>query len=121
MITNNRTTNEKNTNSGTSKVNTSPKRPPYKIELCIIELLERGEAGLIELEALQAYGETCLHSTISTLSNKFNLELKRGSHQHNSKRKVVVNFTRYSLADEQQIINAKTILSQYRTKRGIAA
>lgn len=114
-------TNKTNTDLITKKANIIPKRPPYKIELCITELLERGDAGLVELEAFQAYGETCLHSSISTLANKHNLEFTRVSHRHNSKRNVIVHFIRYSLLNEQQIDGAKALLLQYRSKRNVAA
>jgi hypothetical protein len=69
-----------------TQTNNTAKRAPYKIELCSVELLERGESGLIELEAFQAYGETCLHTTVSKLSNAHGLTFKRSSHQHRSKR-----------------------------------
>lgn len=104
-----------------TQINNTPKRAPYKIELCLVELLEHGEAGLIELEALQAYGETCLHTTISTLSNAHGLTFKRSSHQHRSKRGPIAIFTRYSLADDEQIKKAQKLLKHYRTKRGLAA
>jgi len=114
-------TKKENTNLITKKTKIIPKRPPYKIELCIAELLERGDAGLVELEALQAYGETCLHSSISTLANKYKLEFKRVSHKHNTKRNSTVYFIRYSLLNEQQRGGAKALLSQYRSKRNVAA
>jgi len=104
-----------------TQTNNTPKRAPFKIELCIVELLERRESGLIELEALQAYGETCLHTTISTLSNAHGLTFKRSSHQHRSKRGPITIFTRYSLANEEQIKKAETLLKRYRNKRGLAA
>ena len=101
--------------------NNTAKRAPYKIELCLMELLARRESGLIELEALQAYGETCLHTTISTLSNAHALTFERGSHQHRSKRGPIAIFTRYSLVNDEQSDKAKALLKHYRTKRGLAA
>jgi len=101
--------------------NNTVKRAPYKIELCLMELLARKDSGLIELEALQAYGETCLHTTISTLSNDHGLAFKRDGHKHASKHGLVVRFTRYILANDEQVDKAKALLKHYRVKRGLAA
>ena len=103
-----------------TQANNSAKRTS-KIELCLIELLERGESGLIALEALEAYGDTCLHSTISTLSNDHGLTFKRSRHRHKSERGHTTIFVRYSLANDEQVKKAQTLLKHYRAMRGIVA
>ena len=55
---------------------------------------------LIELEAFNLYGETCLHSTISTLSNQKKIRFHRKSEAHQHKNGGVTHFTRYTLFNE---------------------
>jgi len=93
-------------------------KPPTKIELCLIELLKHGAHGLIELEALAAYGETSLHSTVSTLANSKGLIFKREKQRHNNRRGGAVYFTRYSLLNDGEITKAKSLLNTYQAKRG---
>ena len=71
------------------KANTPNDSPKYIITL--IHLLERRSTGLNELEALGLYGETCLHSTISTLSNGHGMTFKRKRepHQHRGGKRLV--------------------------------
>ena len=71
--------------------------PKYIITLRI--LLQR---SLIELEALSIYGETCLHSTISTLSNQKGIRFYRKSEAHKHRNGGVTHFTRYSIFDEDK-------------------
>jgi hypothetical protein len=92
-------------------------KSPLKIELCLIELLNRGDAGLVELEALQAYGETCLHTTISTLANSKNLIFKRQKENHIHQYRGKVYFTRYSLLNDEETAKAQALLKCYQAKR----
>jgi hypothetical protein len=94
-------------------------KPPTKIELCLIELLKHGAHGLIELEALAAYGETSLHSTISTLANSKDLTFKREKQIHKNRQGGAVYFTRYSLLNDDEITKAKSLLNTYQAKRGL--
>jgi hypothetical protein len=94
-------------------------RPPFKIELCVDELTIRSIKGMNELEALQAYGETCLHTTISTLANKHGLIINRRSEPHNHMRGGVTHFTRYSLVDELSKRKALDLLVHYQKRRGV--
>jgi hypothetical protein len=103
----------------TQQVKCTKIRPPFKIELCIEELLYRGEKGMIELEALQVYGETCLHTTISTLANKHGLIIARKTEAHNHRRGGVTHFTRYTLIDELSVRKANSLLSHYMKRRGV--
>lgn len=98
--------------------NTEIVKRPLKIELCLMELLHRGGAGLVELEALQAYGETCLHTTISTLANSKGLIFKRQQQSHVHQYRRTVYFTRYSLLNDEETNKAKVLLNHYQSKRG---
>jgi hypothetical protein len=106
-------TSETQSSALTSQVKYTKTRAPFKIELCIDELLLRSSEGLIELEALQAYGETCLHSSVSTLSNKHDLIINRKTEPHQHRRGGITHFTRYSLVDEDSIKKAHNILAHY--------
>lgn len=95
-------------------------RPPYKLELCIKEFLKRCEAGLIQLEALNAYGETCLHTTVATLANDKGLVFKRVPVPHIHRHGGKAIFTRYSLLNEEERAKAKVLLNHFENKRGLA-
>jgi hypothetical protein len=106
-------TSETQSSALTRPVKCTKIKAPFKIELCIDELLLRSSDGMIELEALQAYGETCLHSTISTLSNRHDLIIDRKTEPHQHRRGGMTHFTRYSLIDEESIKKAQNILAFY--------
>ncbi len=95
-------------------------KSPLKIELCLMELLKRGDTGLVELEALQAYGETCLHTMISTLANSKDLIFKRQKESHIHQYRGEVYFTRYSLLNDTETRKAQALLAYYENKRGAA-
>ncbi|MDU0113281.1 hypothetical protein RT723_09795 [Psychrosphaera aquimarina] len=99
--------------------NANKKRPPFKLELCLEELIKRGDAGMFELEALSAYGETCLHTTISALFNKHGLNFSRTPESHHHKRGGETRFTRYSLSGGESFTKAKALLKHYQVKRGV--
>jgi hypothetical protein len=103
----------------TKQVKYTKIRPSFKIELCIDELLYRGPKGMIELEAFQAYGETCLHTTISTLADKHDQIIDRKTEPHMHRRGGITHFTRYSLTDELSIQKAKALLLHYMKLRGV--
>lgn len=113
-------TNQSSAKTDTGSLSQQPKRAPYKIEMCSMELLRRGLNGLVELEALTAFGTTCLHSDISTLYNKHGVIFIRKPEPHQHKCGGTVTFTRYtpaSLADAQKLL---TIVNRYRTKRSLS-
>lgn len=60
------------------------------------------QGSLIELEALGLYGETCLHSTISTLYNQKGIRFHRKRETHRHRGGGITHFTRYSLFDEDR-------------------
>lgn len=65
-----------------------------KYIICLRTLLDR---SLTELEALNLYGETCLHSTISTLYNKKEIRFHRKPEAHKHRGGGVVYFMRYRI------------------------
>jgi len=99
--------------------NANKKRPPFKLELCLEELIKRGDAGMFELEALSAYGETCLHTTISALFNKHGIIFSRTPEIHQSKRGGITKFTRYALSDGVSTAKARNLLKYHQVKRGL--
>lgn len=83
-----------------------------------MELLSRGDAGMIELEAFSAYGDTCLHSTISTLANSHGIFFFRQDKQpHRHRHGGIAYFTRYYLTDDKAKEKAERLLELYRKKR----
>ncbi len=74
---------------------TSQKRLPKKI-VALKYLLRR---SLIQPEAHQLYGESCLHSTISTLANEHYLAFERVPENYGM---FNARFTRYTLKEESR-------------------
>lgn len=112
------TLNQQSTATNKTHNNRKSLKSPLKIELCLMELLNRGDTGLVELEAFRAYGETCLHSTISTLANDKCLTFKRQTESHVHQHRGKVYFTRYSLFDDNETQKAQLLLNNYQSKRG---
>jgi len=113
-------TNQSSAKTDTGSLSQQPKRAPYKIEMCSMELLRRGLNGLVELEALTAFGTTCLHSDISTLYNKHGVIFKREPEPHQHIYGGSVTFTRYtpaSLGDAQKLL---AIANRCRIKRRLS-
>ena len=95
-------------------------KPPFKIELCLTELINRAEQGINQLEAFNAYGETALHSTISALANDHGLLIKRVSEPHTHRHGALTHFNRYSLNTIDSMAHAKRIIASYAKLRGVA-
>jgi len=93
-----------------AKTTSAPKKLPKYI-ITLIHLLERKSAGLNELEAFRLYGETCLHSTISSLDNGHGIAFKRKREPHEHRGGGKTHFMRYWLADEAR---ARILVSLYR-------
>ena len=66
----------------------------YRLPKKIIALKHLLTTSLIEPEALRLYGDTCLHSTISTLCNTHNIEFDRRPEKYGAFHSM---FTRYHL------------------------
>jgi hypothetical protein len=95
-------------------------KPPFKIELCLTELINRTENGLNQLEAFAAYGETALHSTISALANDHGLLIKRVREPHIHRHGTLTHFHRYSLSSIDSMAHAKHLVAAYAKHRGVA-
>lgn len=95
-------------------------KPPFKIELCLTELINRAENGLNQLEAFNAYGETALHSTISVLANDCGLIIKRVREPHIHRHGALTHFNRYSLSSIDSMAHAKHLVATYSKRRGVA-
>ncbi|SIS82658.1 helix-turn-helix domain-containing protein [Neptunomonas antarctica] len=90
---------------------TSNKAKPLPLKIiALTHLLKR---SLITLEATSLYGDTALHSTISTLTHKHGLVFhrKRVTHQHRHGRSVY--FTRYTLSDDSRE-TAEALVKHYK-------
>ncbi len=85
-----------------------PVKIPKKA-LCLAYLMR---CSLIELEALNLYGETCLHSTISELYNRQGLIFKRKPEAHQHRHRGTTHFARYTLAPDSRKA-AAALLAHY--------
>ena len=74
---------------------TSQKKLPKKI-VALKLLLKR---SLIQPEAYASYGETCLHTVISTLSNEHGIAFARASEKYGCHG---ARFTRYTLQEHSR-------------------
>ncbi|OPX56521.1 Helix-turn-helix domain-containing protein [Oceanospirillum multiglobuliferum] len=87
------------------------RKPPKKI-IALQYLMAR---SLIQLEALSLYGETCLHSTISELSNTHGLTIERQPEPHIHQDGGTAYFTRYTLAESSRA-DADNLVKHYLAK-----
>jgi|GEM_PF-5097486 len=104
-----------------SGIKSSRTRPASKLERVLLLLIERKNAGLFALEAIQLCGDTCLNSTVSTLANKYHLEIEREPHYHQREDGEAVRFTRYAIKRKEQRIKALQalrVLSKRRSRKG---
>lgn len=81
----------------------TPKKTPKYI-ICLQHFLARQADGLNELDALRLYNETCLHSTVSTLSNNHGIRFKRKFEPHKHQGGGTTRFMRYWLDDANQAV-----------------
>ena len=88
----------------------STTHPLPKFIITLELMISRGDIGLNQLEAFRIYGETCLHSTVSTLANNHGMGFSRirEPHKHRNRRKV--HFMRYRL---DSIQNALALINHY--------
>jgi hypothetical protein len=96
------------------------KRAPYKYEMCAMELLERGSKGLWALDALRAFGTTCLNSDISDLFNNRGVKFLRKPYHHTTRYETTVIFTLYSPQTKEDVLALVVIVNNARSKRGVA-
>ncbi|MFW8589914.1 hypothetical protein ACOI22_03840 [Glaciecola sp. 2405UD65-10] len=94
-----------------------PAKPPLKVELCLSMMLANGPNGSNQLEAFSEYGETCLHSTISTLANSHGILIHRQTEKHRNRAGGFAHFTRYTLADPYSVELAHALLQRLKARR----
>jgi hypothetical protein len=90
-------------------VNSTP-RPLPKFIITLELMISRGDIGLNQLEAFSLSGETCLHSTVSTLANNHNIGFSRTREPHKHRNGGKVYFMRYRLNSME---NAYTLIEHY--------
>ena len=94
---------------------------PTKHELCIYELLKAGTTGIHKIgQPSQAYGETCLTTTISELGIKRGLTITRERRKHIHRAGEPTYFTWYWFADKQEASKAIKLLNRLRKKREVS-
>lgn len=108
----------KGDNISLDTVDCTPKHPPIKNERSLELALIKGPLGFTQPEAFAIYGESCLHSTISTLQNDHGILFNRRPDKSTIKHYRQKPFYRYWLADCHQSEKALTLLNHYRRKRG---
>lgn len=96
------------------------KRPSYKREVCGLSFLRLKRYGMNQPEASRLYGETCLHTMVSTFQNEYGIQIFRRlepwTHRHNGK----THFNRYWIADYQAELKMVSLVNRLREKRGMA-
>lgn len=85
----------KKQSSSISKAATARPRKPTKWAWALYYLAQR---PLFSLEALNLYGDTCLHSTVSDLERRFGLVFTREPVIHTHRHGGTTTFARYTLA-----------------------
>lgn len=92
---------------------TTPIKGPTKIEECLILLLTRHETNTFD--ANRAYGDSCLHSEISSLQKDYSIMVDRVKKQVPSARSNSL-FAHYFLVGENRI-KAMALVDRLRAKR----
>ena len=95
--------------SENATVNSTP-RPLPKFIITLELMIRRGDIGLNQLEAFRIYGETCLHSTVSTLANNLGMGFSRVREPHKHRSGGKVYFMRYRLTSLE---NALILIKHY--------
>ena len=99
--------------------NTTPTKPPFKIELALYAILKNGSLGITQPEAFSSYRESCLHTTISSLRHEKGIgflakpDLKTVVYCYQKP------FNRYWLASDKDRVKALRLLNSYRSSRGL--
>lgn len=112
---------QKSSNTNTNTIdNSTPIKPPFKIELALYAILKNGSLGITQPEAFSSYRESCLHTTISSLRHEKGIgflakpDLATVVYCHQKP------FNRYWLASDKDRVKALRILNAYRLNRGLA-
>lgn len=106
-------------NTRTVNSQSTEMRPPYKIELALNALLNKGPQGITQPEAFNAYRESCLHTTISTLKNEKGITFVSEPDFETVVHFNQKPFSRYWLATDEDRVKALRLLNAYRSSRGL--
>lgn len=109
----------KGSNTKTDKVNTTEKRPPYKIEMALFSILHNGPRGITQPEACTSYRESCLHTTISSLKHEKGIGFVSQPDFNTVAYFNQKPFSRYWLASDEDRVKAQRLLNAYRSNRGL--
>lgn len=92
---------------------TQPKELPKKI-IALQYLLKR---SLVQLEAFDLYGDTCLHTTVSTLRNQHGIEILSEPAEHRRANGKIIRFKRHRITEAGRAA-AESLLNFYLIKFG---
>lgn len=106
-------------NTRTVNSQSTEMRPPYKIELALNALLNKGPQGITQPEAFNAYRESCLHTTISSLKNERGIGFVSEPDFETVAHFYQKPFNRYWLAADEDRVMALKLLNAYRSNRGL--
>ncbi|OES32077.1 hypothetical protein [Alteromonas macleodii] len=106
-------------NTRTVNSQSTEMRPPYKIELALNALLNKGPQGITQPEAFNAYRESCLHTTISSLKNERGIGFVAEPDFETVVHFYQKPFNRYWLATDEDRVMALKLLNAYRSNRGL--
>ncbi|MBL3809566.1 hypothetical protein [Alteromonas macleodii] len=106
-------------NTRTVNSQSTEMRPPYKIELALNALLNKGPQGITQPEAFNEYRESCLHTTISTLKNEKGITFVSEPDFETVVHFNQKPFSRYWLATDEDRVKALRLLNAYRSSRGL--
>lgn len=100
---------------------TAPTRTPLKLELALEMLLRADDAQqyIINLDASQAYGDTCWHSTVAALRAK-GIDFLQKPHLHHHQHGGEARFEAYRLSPASRE-KAEQLLLWYRSLPGQGA
>lgn len=84
----------------------------HHIPKYILALTHFVNHSMIQLEALNLYGDTCLNTTVSALTHNHGLTFIKKSEPHRNKSGGTVHFMRYWLSDDSQA-HARHLISRY--------
>ncbi len=107
------------TNRLTNNANTKENKQPYKIELALFSILHNGPQGITQPEAFNAYRESCLHTTISSLKNEKGINFVTEPDFETVVHFYQKPFNRYWLATDEDRVMALKLLNAYRSNRGL--
>lgn len=106
-------------NTRTSQSQSNQTKPPFKVELALYAILHKGAQGITQPEAFNAYRESCLHTTVSSLKNEKGIGFISEPDFETVLHFYQKPFNRYWLATDEDRVMALKLLNAYRSNRGL--